>query len=144
MPNNVSSCQHNQKRPKNARLWRTCPTPLFHAKPLWKKPNFWNLALKIPIWQPCAGVKGSISLNPTSVEISRFWNMLKGSAFLDLSWTVTLCLTAWFDSDALIAHVVFSPFPRASAFLSRYQTQVVLAVTSLWSSRKASLFTSKI
>jgi len=53
MPNNVSSCQHHQKRPKNAKLWRTCQTPFFHAKQLQKRPNFWNLALKMPTWQPC-------------------------------------------------------------------------------------------
>jgi len=51
MLNNVLSCQHHQKRPKNAKLGRTCKTPLFHAKPLQKRPNFWNLALKMPTWQ---------------------------------------------------------------------------------------------
>jgi len=46
MPNNVFSCQHHQKRPKNVKIWRTCQTPFFHAKPLSKRPNFWNLSLK--------------------------------------------------------------------------------------------------
>jgi len=46
VPNNVFSCKHHQKRPKNAKLWRTCQTPFFHAKPLLKKPKFWNLTLK--------------------------------------------------------------------------------------------------
>jgi len=42
-----------KKGQKNAKLWRTCQTPFFHAKPLRKRPNFWNLALKMPTWQPC-------------------------------------------------------------------------------------------
>jgi len=42
-----------KKGQKNAKLWRTCQTPFFHAKQLQKRPNFWNLALKVPTWQPC-------------------------------------------------------------------------------------------
>jgi len=29
--------------------------------------------------------------------------------FLDLSWTVMLCLNAWFDSGTLIGHVLLTP-----------------------------------
>jgi len=39
------------KGQKNANLWRTCQTPFFQIKPLWKRPNFWNLASKMPTWQ---------------------------------------------------------------------------------------------
>jgi len=34
----------------------TCQTPFFNAKQLSKRPNFWNLALKMPTWQPSNSV----------------------------------------------------------------------------------------
>ena len=41
----------SKKGQKNAKLWRTCQTMFFHAKQLQKRPNFWNLAIKMPTWQ---------------------------------------------------------------------------------------------
>jgi len=35
-----------KKGQKNAKIWRTCQIPFFHAKQLLKRPNFGNLALK--------------------------------------------------------------------------------------------------
>jgi len=49
----------HQKRPKNAKLWRTCQTPFFHAKQLLKRPNFRNLAVKMPTWQSWSKSKHS-------------------------------------------------------------------------------------
>jgi len=52
-----------KKGQKNAKLRHTCQTPFFHAKPLSKRPNFWNLALKMPTWQPCSKV-GLLQIQP--------------------------------------------------------------------------------
>jgi len=37
---------------KHAKLRRICQTAFSHAKPLFERPNFRHLALKMPIWQP--------------------------------------------------------------------------------------------
>jgi len=44
------SCQHHQERPKKCQTMTYMPSNIFYAKPLFKMPNFWNLALKMPTW----------------------------------------------------------------------------------------------
>jgi len=41
-----------KKGQKHENLWRTCQTVFFHAKPLLKRSNVWNLTFKMPTWQP--------------------------------------------------------------------------------------------
>jgi len=41
------------KKAKNTKLWRSWQTPFFSWQTTSKRPNFWNLALKMPTWQPC-------------------------------------------------------------------------------------------
>ena len=60
--------------PKNAKPWRTCQTPFFHAKPLSNRPNFRILALHMQTKQPCVEPQISPRNGPKST-------FSKGSCF---------------------------------------------------------------
>ena len=66
MPNNCFFMPTPQKRPK-------MPNYDVHAKQLQKRPNFRNLALKMPTWQPWCRRTVKIVLYSVLIKVARYF-----------------------------------------------------------------------